>query len=382
MGSKIGIVWNRMATKRLLGAAMKMSHHNQDRSFLLRRMNLWKRSAATHHVIAVDVSKFDKGHGGDFLRKYAKYAAMILRDSKVEDDFLAEVSLPMMVSMGSQFFFTEDQVAPQLPSGVSFTTVCGLFFGDYISRYIGQSAGMSLSGLGSTWDYLNWGDDMVLFIPKTAGSAEAILTKASAALGLELEEEPSLKYLGFNYGSGVVSTRGGYSVARLVSKIFLPERAKVYPYSVVGYTARLRFIPDPEKFHDKFLRQGWFDSLGDPFPYSQRGDAEMQALKKIAEAPASFDRDALNFILHGLDPGEGQNLLQDSLGLDFDFETWLGGGFADLTDPGKFAAESEFFPDFREELNTLGKIGLDGLHSFSIRLAGYFNLQMNGGILF
>uniref|UniRef100_A0A2V0RH05 RdRp n=1 Tax=viral metagenome TaxID=1070528 RepID=A0A2V0RH05_9ZZZZ len=375
MGSKIGILWNRLATKKLLKGAMRLSQHNQNRPYLSETLARWQKEPGVQ-LIAMDVSKFDKGHGGKYLAAFAKAAAQILGDPTIEDDFLAEVSLPLLIFQGREIALTNDTISPQLPSGVSFTTVAGLFFGDYLVNFVAKQAGFTLADKGKAYDYLNWGDDIVLKLPKGI-DLTTLLSHSTKLLGLELTTESAIRYLGFNYGNGLYTTNGGYSIARMVQKHFFPEREKFYPYSVIGYVARLQFVPDAEKFHKQMLLDGWSPSLREPFAYKDRSSALRKALEASLLDEESYDQDALNFLLHGLAP-EDDSKLFDSLGLgDFDFSEWIGRHSTDFSDPMKTMQEldGQLYTESLSMLDQIARHGSAALPPFSSWLVGKYKLR-------
>lgn len=376
MGSKIGIIYNRRATKLLLRAAMSLPQHNQDRGYLKKTISGWLKDPRLK-VVAVDVSKFDKAHGGQYLEHFAQAASEIMEDRRVKDNFLAEVKMPLTVFSGNDVYLTTDKIAPQLPSGVSFTTVCGLFYGDYLCHYLAHSAGLDLNGRGSSWDFVNWGDDIVMALPR-AVDTKALFSNVTKELEIETTEEPVIRYLGFNYGDGpAMTTRGGYSVGRMVLKHFFPERPKVYPFSVIGYCARLQFIPDPKAFHDFAIRYAWSPSLGPAFPYTARHAVLDKALKDSLTAE-TFDASVLDFILHGLGVDDGSELL-DSLDTDFDFTDWIGHGYTDFTDPIKALTDvdSENYNRAKHLISSVEKNGFAALPAFAQWLAGNWNLRFD-----
>lgn len=381
MGSKVGILANRYATKYLLRSAMKLPQHNQDRNFIRTTIDRWTRDKNLQ-LVAVDVSKFDKGHGGDYLVQFAKAAEKILGQPQLGRDLLTEVSLPLTVRYGRDLFITEDKIAPQLPSGVSFTTVAGLFFGDYICRLIGLTAGCALNRLGSNWDYLNWGDDMVLALPRSV-QIDKLLATVQDDLQLKLEPEPVIRYLGFNYAGGSVSTAGGYSVARMIQKQYFPERTKFYPFSLIGYIARLTFLTKAEEFHRRFSSSSWDEKLyGPKFLFADRTKRLAQVLKEVNDS-GDFDADALNFLLHGLEATEGAQLLEP-LGVDFDFSQWIGHHYIDLRDPdaAMFAADPELTRLFKTSVQNIRKEGSSAMFNFASSVSTHFNLRFQGGMVF
>jgi hypothetical protein len=301
----------------------------------------------------------------------------VLSDLNVAADFLTEVSMPAVAFSQGQVYLTADKVAPQLPSGVSFTTVCGLFYGDYICRLIAKHAGMSYNQRGRTWDYLNWGDDIVMKLP--AGTdVPSLLKRVTADLQLELDEEPTLRYLGFNYASGKVKANKGYSLGRMILKHMFPETPKFYPFSVIGYVARLEFMHDPEQFHRLALEHWWPDSMGPKFPFKDRKAILEKALLDSLQED-KFDSDALNFLLHGLNAEEASQLL-DPLGVDFDFSDWIGHHYTDYSDPIKTlrAMDEEMYASSKTMLSRLQLGGSQALPNFANWIIGKWGLRHDG----
>lgn len=332
MVDKVSIVWNRKLAKRAVATALHMPAHNQDRSYLKTTISKWL-AEKDRQVIAVDVSGFDNGLGGANLLKilevYDKLFTFPGEKSSFQD-LVAEVSAPMMVPVGSLIWETEQKITPQLPSGASFTTVVGLLASDYIRHLIATLAGLEHGDAPGDMRSLSWGDDMVISLPKSI-DVPALFRKTSAEMRLEFDFEPTIKYLGMNYGDGVFKTRVGYSRGRLLQKSVFPESMSAYPFSIIGYVARLQFVEgDARRFHELFSALMWDVSrYGPPFLFDQRVDVLQKALKDSLQTTRGH-ADSLNFLLHGLDPIEGQVLLND---IDFDFTQWIGKSFIDLTDP-------------------------------------------------
>lgn len=377
MGGKLGIIWNREATKRLLKAAMRLPQHTQERAVIARKIDAWKKRGLTR--IAVDVSKFDKAHGGAMLKFFADSMGVVTGDSRVPADFLAEVSMPMLFRYNNQVYQTNSDVAPQLPSGVSFTTVAGLFFGDIVSRTLLSMFGVTDPALQEQ-SYLNWGDDIVIAVPPVSEErSRAILEKASDRLQLGFDIEPALRYLGFLYASGAVQARTGYSIGRMVSKQFFPETPKVYPFAAIGYWARLEFIPDPRSFHKRFVSKYWTKELGEAVPYERRDYAMKTAMSAAVTADIA-DADALNFLVHGMDADDSASLLDGIVELDV-VEAYLGGAFLDVTDPVRALRENASTAGvvLRSRMVDIESRGIDALPYLGQDLASQLSLRYAPG---
>jgi len=334
MVDKTSIVYNREVAKIAIKAALTMSQHNQDRVYIKNTFDQWRRVRGRKQI-AVDVSGFDNAFGGSNLTTLLKVLSEITGRPEAYNDLVSEVTAPMLVPYGRDVYQTNTLLTPQLPSGASFTTAIGLLASDYIVRLLGYHMRLKRGDGPRDFRYLSWGDDIVIDVPGDV-DVEAAFKSVGKELEIAFDFEPTLKYLGFDYGSGSVQTFGGYSVGRLLQKSVFPESVTMYPYSVIGYVARLSFVEkDPRRFHELYLTHLWDEKrLGRRFTFDQRHEALQTALKKAAAEPRE-NRDVLNFLLHGLNPIEGQDLLDS---LDFNFQEWVGGTYIDFSDPERVIA--------------------------------------------
>jgi len=389
VGSKIGVIYNREPTKKLTAAAMNRPEHNQSRPDLKTTFDSWI-SDKGRVLIALDVSKFDKRSGGEMLRFVYKCFGKILGDSKISDDFLTEVSMPMIVRAGSVLYQTTDRIAPQLPSGVSTTTPVGLFVGDLICRSALALISDKVSVNESKQDYRNWGDDMVISFDAQAffrvfKTRDEFVKRLTSSLGYSFDIEPVIRYLGFNYGNDAMTTNTGYSKARLLQTLFFPERPKIYPYDAIGYWAKTKFFTDGEEFHDRFSVSGWRDTLGPVVKWKDRDAALLAALHKASEMGIDSVEaaDTLNFLAHGADLGDID--LAGELGMDFDFAEWLGGGILDVDDvlASAFDLVPEMSLPLKEVLVSCEKHGLSAFPNLYDALATVGKFRRNpGDVLF
>jgi hypothetical protein len=383
MVDKIANIFNREPSKIMIQTALRLPQHDQGRPYIKGVFDRWKKTPGTK-TVAVDVSGFDNGVGGPNL---VHLLSMMNEITGVgtHRDLVSEVSAPMLVPFGNDVFQTTSQVTPQLPSGASFTTSVGLLAGDYIARKLAKILGLSIGPLPSQMEYLNWGDDFAIRIP-AAADVERAFKALSTHTGLEFDFEPTLKYLGFNYGSGVVQAHEGYSMGRLILKTLYPERPVVPPFSRIGYVARLQFVHgDPEFYHALFTQNFWDPRLGPPFQYKERHSVLEEALRASVTA-MDYDRDTLNFLLHGLQPSEAATTsghLLDSLGVDFDFATWIGHSYIDLTDP-MAVLRSETSPlllEYAQNIKIIANTGIAAVPNLISALAARYNWRVsNSGL--
>lgn len=376
MVDKTPIIANRLVSKRAITTALKMPQHDQSRPYIQATLDRWKKMPATQ-CVAVDVSGFDNGFGGANLLRLLKVLSTVFGDDKTYQDMVTEVSAPMLVPFGTGMYETNEKVTPQLPSGASFTTAVGLLASDYIARLILLHARCKRGDLATDANWLSWGDDIVVRFPAST-DVKAVFEKVSAELGLSFDFEGTLKYLGFDYASGTIETHGGYSTGRLLQKAVFPESPTLYPYSIIGYVARLSFVKqDARRFHELYTELFWdVAKYGPPFVYDNR-ESVLQSALIAASASERPDRDSLNFLLHGLDPIEGASLLD----FDFDFTSWVGKSYIDISDPGKIVSEGD--PELKQfalpYIPKIERYGMSALISF-VNLLGAGNGWRREGV--
>lgn len=383
MVDKLAIIYNRDVAKTIVAAALRLPQHNQDRPYLKTVFDRWKRTPGTK-IVAVDVSGFDNGFGGANLETLLSVAHQITGIGRHED-LVQEVSAPMLVPFGRDVLATQSRVTPQLPSGASFTTGVGLLAGDYIALKLAKILNLQLGPAPNQMEYVNWGDDFGIRVPDHVG-LDAAFQALSEHTGLSFDFEPTIKYLGFVYGSGRVQAFEGYSQGRLILKTLFPERPTAPPFSTIGYIARLQFVQgDAEAYHKIFVDNFWQPRFGPPFAFKDKDVVLRDALQKAA-LTSDYDRDALNFLLHGLQPSEASTTsghLLSALGIDFDFSTWIGGAYVDLTDPMKVISSQSpaLLANYANLLKIVNQTGTRGLVPLATALAARYNWrQSNSGV--
>ena len=116
--------------------------------------------------------------------------------------------------------------------------------------------------------------------------------------------------------------------------------------------------------------------MGPKFLFKHKDAHLAKALRLINEKPLDYDRDALNFLLHGIEPDEGTDFLAD-LDIDFDFSEWLGGIYVDVTDPDKYlhTEHADMAMKFRHDLKGIASLGSSGLPNFARKFSTQFKMQ-------
>lgn len=375
MGGKLAMLWNKYDSKLIVNAALLSDQHIQDRPILEKTIVKWA-ARPNWETVAMDASGFDGAIGGNNLKEVLRWISVLVGRS-THEDLLDEVSAPMLVPFLAKSYLTTTPITPQLPSGVSFTTACALLMGDYIALKFCKDAGLTY---GKDFFYKNWGDDFILHFPSSV-NFEEVVKSVSVNTNIKFDREPTVKYLGFNYANGEYETRLGYSVGRLLIKSILPERKSFYPFSLIGYLARLHFIPgDKERFHQLALNTIWDETLmGPKFIYADR-DARLKKALTDAQKATLVDTDVIQFLVHGFDGDSLEASVSEDLDIDFDFSQWIGNAFIDLTDPIKAMREHspELFNQNRVLAKRAAEVGLLAVAEIADVLKNRYNFRQAG----
>jgi hypothetical protein len=359
-GPKFMIVYNREVTKRALNVLKNSPHHNQDRSYIQTKISGWVNDSSME-VYAADHSKFDNRHGlprsENFLRAICDIIAGM---PQAFEHIMTEFTTPHFLWYANAAY-TVDHTSI-LKSGISPTTVLGIFAGFCATVYAFHLAlNKPVDFILSQFDQgnlgcLSWGDDTVLAWKKTLTTKEKV-EAGFAAQKLKVEEEPSIRYLGHLYDNGPFkgSMKKGYPIGRAVQQTFFPERKKDFPFSAIGYIARLQLVGDQgAAFHELMSKSKfWDESLyGPKFAFKDRM-AVLKGLVPLVEKHAikinQMD-DILQSLTHGL-----SDMGVDALDGQFaEFGEFLGMSLIDVSDPVKVAADTN--PKSKYLLNYLEKL--------------------------
>lgn len=351
MSSKYKVAWNRPFVKDALGTILNSPNHVQDRATISKNISIYM-DQKHFDVFPLDVSAFDQAHGGSRGRQLLKFGCELHPTYSNYDDLNHELSSPLMT-------FTRDgaydiSTVPILPSGASFTTVVGCYGSTFISYHIASSV-MNIpydkidQEFGKRFFFMNWGDDMLIFFSKDLKVKEQDILDSLSNIKIKADFEPVIKYLGSVYARGQFSGSliSGYATGRAIQTSFFPERKKEYPFTTIGYLARLELMSDgvSRQFHEAMMNMWDDEKLGNPFPYTKRNDVLLSLLpemQKYSDKISQID-DVLNLFTHGVsDFVEGNSAFDESMGI---FHEFLGLSNVDVSDP------SRFLKDLDEKIN-------------------------------
>lgn len=288
----------------MLSCILNSPQHSQDRADIKRRID--SAIAKGWKVWAADQSKFDFRHGGDRGRQQIDIHAEIL-----QSEYYRESATYAFNTRLFTFGYKKLWQVPGdslLKSGMGTTTLIGCT-GSWtaliaaMSKSLGKPGYQILNEYGRTWDALSWGDDLVLMHEDPAWKEKII--EGWRYYKLDVTEEPTIKYLGNNYAKGDFqgTMDTGYSIGRAFQQQFFPERQKEYPFSTIGYIARLDLMgPKGEEFHQRVLPHFAELNLGKPFRYNQRQLRLEQLIPEMQNFSNKIGQidDVLQVFTHGL----------------------------------------------------------------------------------
>lgn len=359
-GPKFMIVYNREMTKRALNVLKNSPHHNQDRNYISATIDKWVKDPSMD-VYAADHSKFDNRHGLPRSENFLKALCDIIAGMpQAFEHIMTEFETPHYLWYANAAYTVDNTSI--LKSGISPTTILGIFAGFCATCYaFSHALGKSVDDVlrlfkDGSIGCLSWGDDTVLAWKKTLTDKTKI-EAGFAIQKLKVEEEPSIRYLGSLYDNGPFkgTMKKGYPIGRAVQQTFFPERKKDFPFSAIGYIARLQLVGQSgEQFHELMSRSRfWDESLyGRKFAFKDRMSV-LESLVPLVEKYAikinQMD-DILQSLTHGL-----SDMGIDSLDGQFEeFGQFLGMSQIDVSDPLKVAAETN--PKSKYLLNYLEKL--------------------------
>jgi hypothetical protein len=317
MDPKVMVMWMKKRVNRLLRAVLSVPFHDPNKPTIKKAID--KYLAGGFHVFSQDFSKFDQRHGGKRGRQLVQLAGDVLRDPTYVSDMAYNMSLPLPIP--THMLYMQRVDGPILTSGSADTTVrncmgnlTGCSFA--ISRAFDIEESTVVKALSNSVSSeliggLGYGDDGVLAISKKFGSRDAVmkqLQKGFAAADLEIDYEPSLKFLGFQYSKGEYggSFDTGYPVGRFIQQQFFPERQKVFPFATIGFIARLALVTESKQreIFEVMKKNFWDETiLGPKFDFNDRLNVLESLEPEIAKAGSKISQvdDILQIFLHGLD---------------------------------------------------------------------------------
>lgn len=338
MSSKYKVAWNRRFVKKVLKDIMNHPAHNQDRSAIIKTIKRYKDLGWL--IKATDISRFDQAHGGERGEEIVSLMCKIWGSESDKVSLMHEFNSTLLTMTREGAFDIEGR--PILPSGASFTTVLGCVGNSTIvigvvSVLLGVSYDEAVNLHGSSWDYLAWGDDLLLFL-KDKSITDQDIIDAYASFMIKVDFEPATRYLGTLYGPGEYtgSITLGYPVSRAVQTQWFPERQKLYPFNTIGYVARLQLMDQSAApiFHEMTMKMWDEEKQGPKFAFSDKSEVLLALLPEVQKHSDKIGEidDVLNLFVHGLAGEIGPDQIT-GLG---DFEEFLGLGQVDVSDPAQF----------------------------------------------
>lgn len=385
MSPKFMVAYSRRHVKRMLKGYLENPFHTQSRDKISARVKT--ALSKGWRVVAIDISKFDQFFGGARGNQIAKGVAKTIDLDPT--DLLFEFNTPLVTFGKSGTYRSNTKLTPILMSGVSSTTLVNGFGGTtsavaVVASLFGVSYKESLGSYQKKWDALSWGDDLLLMLPPDIEN-DAIF-KAYEKLGLKVDEEPTIKFLGQNYGPGRFegSFDTGYPFARAVQQQFFPERVKTFPFNLIGYIARLELLGEKRgnAFHEA-ARQVWdlISPEREYFPFSQRKavlESLMPEVEKYANKISEMD-DILNVFTHGMADSD----MLDELDVPSDLRNLLGLTAVDVSQPELLIAEIPELRLLAADYKALSNGDFDVYRDILNNLVHAFNLNYrSGGLLY
>lgn len=340
MSPKVSVARMRSQIKRFLSCLLATPVHTQDRGGISDAIKMMGRFTS---VFAVDFSKFDFRAGGLRGKQMCKVLGAVLGDQRFYDDLITDFNTPLYAYAHRNAYIGRGDL--MLKSGMGSTTligcVCNLVTAvSVVSDVLGLSPSQALAQLNQSWSLLSWGDDTVLGFRSLKISQDE-LREAYAKYHMDVDFEPTIKYLGSNYLQGDFegTFRPGYSIGRAIQQQFFPERQKDYPFSTVGYIARLELIGAAARDFHNLMKNHWnVELLGPYFDFAETKTVLRSLLPEVqkrSDKIAQLD-DVLNLFTHGI--YDTDSSLVD---IDDDYLSLLGdAGFAKLDDPAEFLIDN------------------------------------------
>lgn len=325
MSSKLAVIYNRPKTKHILkNVIMKNPFHITDKKAI--SSTIADMFSKNFNVVALDHSKFDQRTG--FPRAESLFKVIDKIFGSDNNDFRTEMKCDYLC-------FKHDGVKnfsnqPQLPSGISTTTILGCI-GNSISLLCALSLATKtsykdvLSSFGYKWKCLLWGDDVLLGMEKNFCSIEDLISSYKS-IKLEVDVEDKVRFLGVNYSREGI---GMYPVYRLIQTSCFPESIRIPPLYRLGMIARSEYykLSSMDEIFRKInsINKSNFGDIYEIDPseirkgmsskYWQEG---IDAANKIGSGISEVDS-----ILMGLARGTDSDLLRSELGIPSSLDTWV-----------------------------------------------------------
>jgi len=343
MSPKVAIAYNRKPTKKLQNTLLKSPIHDSDK----KRLMAWYTHKTKNGwvVIPCDGKKAERHAGGKRAIGFYKLVRKLV-GNKAADDLWTEFQLPLLLFGKRGAFILPGGLI--LGSGMGTTTAHNCIASDInFSMMINIMTGWSFKEIidrikkADMIDFKSYGDDVFPafspeFVSKYGGGTRAKLEEkiieAYEKIHLAFEIEPVDRYLGVVYGKGTLkNVTMGYPMARAVQQHFWPEREKHYPFTLIGFIARMELlgVERGRVFYNIIKKQFWDKiKLGEPFAYEDRSKvllATVPLVEKYSEHIGELD-DLMQGLYHGMADSE-----ESAQGWEFD--KFLGLSKIDVSNP-------------------------------------------------
>lgn len=352
MNALLSKCFNNPVVKPCLHGVLESYFHTQNRPEMASRIYSWKRKG--WHYTATDFARYDFHMGFEHGKSCLRIAAKAYSDDweAIYQDLCTEFDTDNILYDRNGLYITPG--GSYLSSGISTTSLVGsigshILMLELVHMLTGWSYAKCQEEHMRSWDAITFGDDAVIAISDQIilpewkpFSWDKALEAVSKITGMTITQETSMRFLGYHYlMDNYPDAPIGYQNWRFVQQMAFPERRKVYPFTFIGYAARMSLIPEVERAKDihnankQFFEElelgEWmpYDKIRDKLVYFQKhpeltakGKAEMHAILQVLTKGLEAE-DAINM-----------GLIEDDLWCQL-----LGPATADITDPVKFISD-------------------------------------------
>lgn len=383
MVPKFVVMHNRIGVQHAKHKILRSTVHNQHRPDLVKDIGTAMKQ---YTVKAVDWPKFDYTFGGKAGRSVLDIIANISDGKLSKDDLLKEFEMPLLY-FGHKGAFL-DPTAPQLPSGASFTSLMGcvanfstLVWAISTIKEITPEA--VIQALDDKWFLRCWGDDTVVGLDTSWLTHEKLFSRLNDIIKKEMDVESVIKYLGDVYaGDTIKQVSVGYQLSRWIQQQDYPERDKDFPFTTIGYIARLEKLnPSIQQEAHKRRFSLWDEKkMGPYFPFTEKERIMQDAVKNIEKYASRISQidDILQFMTHGNEESFFDS--DDEYQNDF-VKQLLGVVSVDISDPQGMIKDHAKYRSLRFALDRFASMGFPAYGDILNALRTDFNLKYKKGDL-
>lgn len=382
MVPKFVIMHNRVGVQHAKHKILKSKIHNQARPDLVKDIGA---ALSNYTVKAVDWPKFDYTFGGKAGRSALNVISAISDNKLSKEDLLLEFEMPLLY-FGHKGAFL-DSSAPQLPSGASFTSLMGCVanFSTVvwaISMVKGLSPEVVIKSLDKDWFLRCWGDDTIIGLKDSWLTHDALFQALENIIKKKMDIEPVIKYLGDVYaGDEIKDVKKGYQLSRWIQQQYFPERDKDFPFTTIGYIARLEKLDSSLQAEVHKRAYSMWDpiKMGPYFNFRDKESVMMDCVKDIEKYASKISQidDILQFMTHG---NEESFYDDDDIASEF-IRNLLGVVSVDISKPMDLIKDHPKYRNLRIALDNFNSRGFTEYSGILTALRSDFNLKYNKGDL-